>query len=101
MSLNKIKYLQKLPIPKIRKRDGQLLEYSVNIRLTTDEAVLLSQFFQNVPPLSPKNSLIRTFLIALADETVNEETLLLKMAEMRTRGSLADKLSQSEVDRAM
>jgi hypothetical protein len=100
----KIKYLQALPVPMIRKRDGAEMTHCLRLTLTTDEAFQLSEFFTLTSQPSenkPSVSLIRTALGMIADSIVSEETLLAKMSEWRTRVALSEKLSQNDYDRAL
>ena len=97
-----IKFFQLLSVPKIRKRDGQEVTHSLHVLLSNDEALLLSAYFDSrTAEDAPTTSLIRAFIMALADGKVSESTLLNEMAGMRTRAKLASELSQSDYDRAM
>ncbi len=102
MSKKGIKHFHPLSVPRIRKRDGLEVTHSLQVLLTTDEAVLLSAYFDSRTAAdSPQISLIRAFILALSDGKVNESTLISEMAKIRTRARLADELSQSEYDRAI
>jgi hypothetical protein len=101
MSKKQIKFVGKLPEPKIRKRDGVEIAYYVHIEMSTEEALLVSQLFMNKTGKEPKFSLIRAFLMAESEGVVNEELLLEQMVKMKTRVELAKTLSQSDVDRAI
>ena len=102
MSKKDIKFMHKLAVPHIRKRDGETVTHSMVIALTTEEALLISQYFADrKESTAPTVSLIRAFLLQQALSAVDETTLLESMAAVYLKKRLAYDLSTKDYCRAI
>jgi len=101
MSKKDIRYMSKLRIPVIRKRDGEILTHSLRIALTDSEAIAIQELFASRKDKSPSISLIRAFLISHALEEVTEETLINAMANLKSKEMLSNSLAKIEFDKAI
>lgn len=101
MSNKEIKYMYKLSVPRVRARDGESITHAMTIGFTTEEALLLSEYFDSKPGTEPKQSLIRAFLLQQALDAVDEDKLLHIMAAVYLKKQLAYDLSKKDYDRAM
>ena len=101
MSKKEIKYVSKLSVPHIRKRDGELVTHCLRIALSDDEALALSELLSAKKETDPHLSLIRAFLINQALKEIDEQRLIEIMADFKTKRNLAVNLSRLAYDRAM
>lgn len=100
MNRPKIKHLQLLKQPIIRKRDGAELTHVLHLAMTTDEALAISDMF-NTDNGQSATSLISAALLIMAEEKILQDAIVDNMAKWRTREALAKTLSDDDVNRAI
>lgn len=101
MAKKDIKYMFKLSTPRVRTRDGETITHAFTIGVTTEEALLLSEYFASKRGTEPKLSLVRAFLLQQALDAVDEYKLLEIMSEVYLKRQLAFNLSKPDYDRAI
>jgi hypothetical protein len=102
MSKTTVKFTGKLPNPKIRKRDGQLMTRFISISLTDDEAVAIGEYFSKTKEEGNiTTSLIRAFLIFQSLNTVDSDFLVEQMAALKVKTELANNLAYEDYIRAL
>lgn len=98
----KIKFFKELSAPRIRKRDGATLTHRMELALTTEDAVILSEFFERQRSAEkPTFSLIRALMLQMATDGDDMQTVAAAMAKVQTRAELAKSLSDADVNRAI
>lgn len=86
----KIKHLHEISNPKIRKRDNELITHHLNIMLSTNEALAVSELFEQQINNKPTYSLIRAFLIQQAIQNIDEKRLAEIMAIFKIKEQLVN-----------